>query len=78
MSAITWRTSNQVADRIHKNVCTIRRLAESGRLHGHQSGFRGRWTFADAAVDAYVQGLDEPAQREACGCARLRAVRRAG
>jgi hypothetical protein len=78
MSSITWRTTKQVAERIHRDPCTVRRLAETGQLHGHQSTRGGRWVFADAAVDAHVQGLDDRAQREACGCARLRAVRRTG
>ena len=33
---------------------------------------------APDAVDAFVQGFDPPAQSRACGCAALRAVRRAG
>lgn len=75
---IDWQTATQVADRIRRNVCTVQRIAATGELHGHQRKFKGRWTFAAAAVDAYVQGLDDRVQREACGCARLRAVRRTG
>lgn len=80
----TWQTSAQVAERIHRDPCTVRRAAEAGELHGHQRMRNGhpvpgsRWTFAAAAVDAFVQGLDDRAQREACGCARLRALRRTG
>lgn len=77
-----WQTSAQVADRVHRDVSTVRRAAEEESLHGHQP-LRdgrpvrgGRWTFAEPAVDAWVQGLDLRAQREACGCARLRPVRR--
>lgn len=80
MSA-TWLNTAQTAARIHRDPSTVRRAAEHGELHGHQPQRAGRavpgsrWTFAAAAVDAFVQGLDERAQREACGCARLRAVR---
>jgi hypothetical protein len=74
---IAWLTAKQVAERIHKDVSTVRALARSGALHGHQSGFKCAWLFADAAVDAHVQGLDDRAQREACGCTRLRVVHRA-
>lgn len=72
---IVWLTAKQTAERIHKDVSTVRALARSGALHGHQSGFKCAWLFADAAVDAHVQGLDDRAQREACGCARLRVLR---
>lgn len=85
MSTVVWETSTEVAKRIRRDPRTVRAAAEGGQLHGHQRLDRrrrpvpgSRWTFAAAAVDAYVQGLDERAQIEACGCARhLRAVRRA-
>jgi hypothetical protein len=73
-----WLTTAQVADRIHRNPCTVRRAAELGELHGHQPMRDGRpvrggrWSFAESAVDAFVQNLDDRAQRDACGCARLR------
>jgi hypothetical protein len=72
----TWRTAAQVAAQIHRDPCTVRKAAVRGELHGHQRTRKGTWSFSDAAVDAFVQGLDDRAQREACGCARLRAVRR--
>lgn len=75
---IEWRTTNQVAKQIHRDPSTVRLAAERGELHGHQRTAGGRWSFAPAAVDAYVQGLDDHAQREACGCVRLRSVRRTG
>lgn len=74
---LVWMTTNEVADRIRRDPSTVRRAAESGELHGHQRMRNGRpvpgsrWTFAAAAVDAYVQGADERAQRAAC-CAHLR------
>lgn len=78
----TWQTTTEVAARIRRDPSGIRRAAEAGELHGHQRLRDGRpipgsrWTFSTAAVDAYVQGLDIRAQRDACGCARhLRAVR---
>lgn len=85
MSSIVWRSTGQVATRTGRSPSRIRLAAEREELHGHQRVRNGRpvpgsrWTFADDAVDAWVQGLDIRAQIDACGCARhLRAVRRAG
>ena len=81
---MAWLTTNQTAERIHRDPSTVRRAAEQGDLHGHQPMRNGhpvpgsRWTFAEAAVDAFVQGHDMRTQQQACGCAALRAVRRAG
>lgn len=79
-----WLSSKQVTDRTGRGVQNVRRAAEAGELHGHQRlDERGRpipksrWTFHPDAVDVFVQGGDERAQRQACGCAGLRAVRRA-
>jgi hypothetical protein len=71
-----WQTAEQVAAQIHRNPCTVRKAARRGELHGHQTVFKGTWSFKPEAIDAYIQGFDDRAQREACGCARLRAVRR--
>lgn len=82
-TVVAWISTAGAATRAERHVCTIRRAAASGELHGHQriaDGHRvrkGRWVFAPDAVDAWVQGLDELAQKKACGCAALRAVRRA-
>lgn len=75
---MSWATTRQAATQAGRHPDTVRAAAESGELHGHQRARRGRWTFAEAAVDAWVQRLDDRAQREACGCSRLRAVRRTG
>lgn len=79
-----WLSSKQASDRAGKHVQSVRRAVELGELHGHQRlDERGRpipksrWTFHPDAVDVFVQGGDERAQRQACGCAGLRAVRRA-
>ena len=73
-----WLTAAQVAGLVHRDPCTIRRVAVAGELHGHQPMRNGlpvagsRWTFAGEAVDAWVQGLGIDEQRRACGCVRLR------
>lgn len=72
----TWQNTAQVAAAIQRHPETILAAAVEGRLHGHQPRRKGRWSFSPAAVDAFVQGLDDRAQREACGCARLRVARR--
>jgi excisionase family DNA binding protein len=68
-----WLTATEAAARANRHVVTIRRLAEEGSLHGHQSGRGGRWLFKPESIDAYVTGQDTAA---ACGCARLRMVKR--
>lgn len=75
---IVWENSAQVATRIHRDPCTVRRRAEAGILHGHQTGPRGKWVFAAQAVDVHVQGGDLRAQIVACGCEAFGAARRAG
>jgi len=70
-----WLTSQQVADKLSPtHVVTVRRWLESGELHGHQRKHRGPWKVHPDAVDALVKGLDGVA---ACGCARLRSMKRA-
>lgn len=77
----TWLTTSDVATRLDREPFRVREAAESGRLHGHQptrngrpvSG--GRWIFAAVAVDAFVEGADEPHQRRAC-CGRIDRLRR--
>lgn len=79
---MNWLNTEQAAARANRHPVTVRRAASSGELHSHQplrSGrpVRGaRLSFHPAAVDAWVRGLDEPAQRQACGCPQLRSVRR--
>ena len=82
---MTWLTTKQAAARTHRDPSTITRDAQAEVLHGHQKTGRdgrpkpgSRWSFAEAAVDAWMQGLDLRAQKQACGCAHLTAVRRAG
>lgn len=79
-----WLSTRQAAGRAGRNVQIVRRAAEAEELHGHQPmDGRGRpvpksrWSFHPAAVDVWVQGGDERAQRKACGCAGLRVVGRA-
>lgn len=75
-----WLTTAQVAARTHRHIETVRSAVAVGDLHGHQAkrggkSVRGsRWTIADHAADAWVQGHDIDAQQRACGCAGLRAV----
>jgi hypothetical protein len=69
-----WLTTAEVADRKRCSVTSVFRAAVQGKLHGHQAMRNGRpvagsrRTFAVPAVDAWIRGLDERAQREACGC----------
>lgn len=67
-----WMTTADVAAKVHRHPVTVLTAAESGLLHGHQPRRRGRWSFAPAAVDAWVMALGEKAQLEACGCVKLR------
>lgn len=71
----TWLTTSQAAERIGRDPSNVRRLVGERRLHGHQRmdqagrpQHRSRWTFASTAIDVFVQGGDEAAQRRACGC----------
>jgi excisionase family DNA binding protein len=73
MTAAEWETTNEVALRTRRHRVTILRAAESGVLHGHQTGKGGRWTFKPAAVDAWVEGRNSKA---ACGCQALRLAKR--
>lgn len=72
MTAQDWLDTAQAAERVKRHPVTVRRAAESGVLHGHQTGFRGRWQFEPACVDAWRYGHNSAA---ACGCARLRMKR---
>jgi len=73
MTAAEWETTAEVAARVNRHPVTVRRAAESGVLHGHQTGRRGRWQFKPTAVDAWVEGNSS---KSACGCRPLRSVRR--
>lgn len=64
-----WLTTFQAAEKANRCVDTIRRLAESGDLHGHQAKRKGTWSFRAEAIDAWVMGQDG---ESACGCQRLR------
>jgi excisionase family DNA binding protein len=68
-----WLTAQQAADRAHRSIDTIYRAADSGELHGHQTGRKGRWAFRPAAVDSWNAGDSSFA---ACGCRKLRLARR--
>lgn len=70
----TWETTAEVAKRAHRHPVTVRNAAQSGVLHGHQTGRKGRWAFKPEAVDAWIEGRDSKAS---CGCQPLRSVRRA-
>lgn len=77
----TWLTTADVAAHLERDPSTVRSAAECGALHGHQPTRNGRpvgggrWIFAKAAVERFVQGVDEQGQRTAC-CARLDRLRR--
>lgn len=73
-----WLTTDGAAEHIQRPAQFIRRVADSGELHGHQRPGRNgcpisksRWSFSAAAVDTFVRGGDEQAQRVACGCLPL-------
>ena len=68
-----WETTSQLAARVQRHVVTVRRAAESGELHGHQTGRGGRWSFKPEAGDAWVEGRDS---ESACGCRALRLARK--
>jgi len=73
---MTWETAQQAGARVNRHRDTLHKAARAGFLHGHQRGLKCRWAFAPAAVDAWVRGEGEAAQKHACGCERvaLRAV----
>lgn len=78
-----WLTTADAAARVQRPVKFIRQALAEGELHGHQRHDRrghavgkSQWRISEAAVDAFVQGADEPAQARACGCPRLRTVGR--
>lgn len=73
---MTWETIKQASARANRHANTLHKAARAGLLHGHQRGLNCRWAFAPAAVDAWVRGESETAQKQACGCERvaLRAV----
>jgi hypothetical protein len=68
-----WLTAAEVKLIANRHIDTVRRALESGELHGHQRTRKGRWQIHPNAVDAWIRGMDGPT---ACGCVRLRAVRR--
>lgn len=72
---MNWHNTAEAARYANRHSVTVRRAAVGGDLHGHQSSTRGHWTFAESALDAWVMGLPERAQRDACGCLRMRTVR---
>ena len=73
---MNWETPVQAAARVGRWHNTLRIAARAGLLHGHQRGRKCRWAFVPDAVDAWMRGEDEAAQKKACGCERvsLRAV----
>jgi excisionase family DNA binding protein len=62
-----WLSTAKVSAATGRHPVTIRRAAEEGVLHGHQTGRGGRWQFNTAAVDAWIKGQNGEI---ACGCAR--------
>lgn len=74
--ASPWLTVPGAAARAHRHPVTLRRVLESGELHGHQRRRGGRWQIHVASLDAWVQG--ERNTFSPCGCsetARRRARR---
>lgn len=69
-----WETTSEVSERVHRHPVTVRNAAQSGVLHGHQTGRKGRWSFKPEAVDAWIEGRSS---KTACGCQALRVARRA-
>lgn len=78
-----WLNTAAAAARAHRSPSTVRDAAARGELHGHQPLRNGRpirkgtWSFHAAAVDAWVRGGDDRAQRIACGCPTVRSARSA-
>jgi excisionase family DNA binding protein len=70
---VQWITPREAAQQARLSAYTIYVALESGELHGHQRTRGGRWQINPAAVDAWIRGMDGPT---ACGCARLRAVKK--
>jgi len=70
---VKWLSVAQVAEATDRHIITVYRALECGELHGHQRKRGGRWQIHPDAVDAWVQGMSGEA---ACGCIRLRPVKR--
>jgi hypothetical protein len=71
-----WLTKAEAADRARRSQSRTNLALDEGRLHGHQRCRGGRWTVNVAAVDGWVRGLDEHEQMAACGCMRVRPVKK--
>jgi hypothetical protein len=71
-----WLTKAEDAHRARRSVNRTNLALDRADLHGHQRCRGGRWTVHIDAVDAWTRGLDEQAQMAACGCVRLRPVKR--
>lgn len=69
-----WLTAAEVAAATDRHVVTVRRALENGELHGHQRVRGGRWKVKAESVEAWRTNQNTAT---ACGCARLRSVRRA-
>lgn len=71
---MTWVTPAEAAGVAHRHVNTIRKALESGELHGHQRGRRGRWLVWDGSINPWVTGAT--GTREcACAATNTRSVR---
>ncbi len=77
-AAKIWLTSAEVEQRTVKHKVTIHRAAASGLLHSHQVKRCGPRRFHIDAVDEWVRGASEDAQKSACGCVHLQIVKRRG
>lgn len=61
-------TAKQVAEKLSMHVSDVRRLLESGELHGHQKAKNCKWLVDPACVDNWV--LDRQS-KAACVCQKL-------
>lgn len=66
-----WLSAREAADELGMHPVTVRRLLESGQLHGHKPS--SRWRIHPDVPDLWVTGRDT---REPCGCARVTPLRR--
>ena len=67
-SGMKWLTVPEAAQYARKSKSTVHKAAAAAVLHSHQTCPNGKRTFTEAALDAWTHGLNEAAQRRACGC----------
>jgi excisionase family DNA binding protein len=51
---------DEIAEYARRHPGTIRRLLESGELHGSQPVKGGRWSAREECIDAYLDGVPCP------------------